>query len=121
MAKIQLHQLSSAIQEAVKGVHAQVPHELIMGFIAPKESIAVKETEAAAGTFDRLLIMGFIAPEGISQQQANTIAQHVTQKVAPGAHVFVGAAPAPAEHAATALKPGGRLMGFRPSPEILKQ
>jgi hypothetical protein len=93
--KINLRHLPGAIQEAVKAANARLPNEE--------------------------LIMGFIAPEGIADKQAETIAKEVTQKIAPGAQPFVGpAAGAAGGVQAQALGKPGRILGFRPAPTMLE-
>jgi hypothetical protein len=94
--KINFSHLPNAIQEAVKAAHGHLPNEE--------------------------LIMGFIAPEGIAEKQAETIAKEITQKIAPGAQPFV--APAPAAAAAggvhtEALGKPGRILGFKATPKML--
>jgi hypothetical protein len=93
--KIHFEHLSSAIEEAVKAAHQKLPHEE--------------------------LIMGFIAPEALGEAQAESIAKQITQRVAPGAQPFVGTVGAAAPAAANAVFRPGRLLGFRPSPDLLKQ
>jgi hypothetical protein len=93
--RIHLDQLSTAIAEAVKSAHQKLPHEE--------------------------LIMGFIAPEALAEAQAESIAKQITQRVAPGAQPFVGTVGAAGPAAATASFRPGRLLGFRPSPDFLKQ
>ena len=92
--KIHFDQLPTAIEEAVKSAHQQLPHEE--------------------------LIMGFIAPESIAEKQAKNIAKQITQKVAPGAQPFVGTVGTAGASATQAAFRPGRLLGFRPSPEALK-
>lgn len=93
--KINFSHLPGAIREAVKATNAHLPNEE--------------------------LIMGFIAPEGITDKQAETIAKEITQKIAPGAQPFVAPAGA-ATGGATAhvLGKPGRIMGFRPMPKMLE-
>ncbi|MGB9123130.1 MAG: hypothetical protein WCE73_21115 [Candidatus Angelobacter sp.] len=92
--KINFNHLPGAIQEAVKAAHNRLPNEE--------------------------LIMGFIAPEGIGEKQAETIAKEITQKVAPGAQPFVGPAAAGSGGVQTgALTKPGRILGFRPTPQML--
>jgi len=93
--KINIKSLHSAIQAAVKGAHSTLPHEE--------------------------LIMGFVAPENIAEKQAETIANEITQKIAPpGAQPFVGPqAPAGGGAQALALRPG-RILGFRAAPKVLE-
>ena len=93
--KINFSHLHGAIQEAVKAAHDRLPTEE--------------------------LIMGFIAPEGITEKQAETIAREITQKVAPGAQPFVGPATGGSGGVQTeALIKPGRILGFRPTPQMLQ-
>jgi len=93
--KIHLNHLPGAIKEAVKAANSRLPNEE--------------------------LIMGFIAPEGIAEKQAETIAKEITQKVAPGAKPFVGPATGGAGGVQTdALAKPGRILGFRPTPQMLE-
>jgi hypothetical protein len=93
--KINFSHLPGAIQEAVKAANMRLPNEE--------------------------LIMGFIAPEGITDKQAETIAKEITQKIAPGAQPFVAPAGAAIGGAHTqALGKPGRIMGFRPMPKMLE-
>lgn len=93
--KINISHLPGAIQEAVKAANARLPHEE--------------------------LIMGFIAPEGIAEKQAESIAREITQKIAPGAQPFVAPAAAATGGAqAQALGKPGRILGFRPTPKMLE-
>ena len=94
--KINLSHLPGAIREAVKTANNRLPNEE--------------------------LIMGFIAPEGIAEKQAETIAREITQKVAPGAKPFVGSATSGAGGGvqAEALARPGRLLGFIPTPQMLE-
>ena len=95
MAKINLSHLPGAIKEAVKATNQRLPNEE--------------------------LIMGFIAPEGIAEKQAETIAREITQKVAPGAKTFVGPVSGGAGGVQTeALARPGRLLGFIPTPQMLE-
>ncbi len=91
--KINFSHLSAAIQEVVK-----------------QKQFTVHEQ----------LIMGFVAPDSIPQNQAEIIAREITDKVAPGAQPFAGevAGQAGAIHA-EATKPI-RILGFRPSPKMLE-
>jgi hypothetical protein len=93
--KINFSHLPGAIKEAVKAANQRLPNEE--------------------------LIMGFIAPEGIAEKQAETIAREITQKVAPGATPFVGPATGGAGGVQTeALPKPGRILGFRPAPQMLQ-
>jgi hypothetical protein len=92
--KINFSHLPSAIQEAVKAAHDRLPNEE--------------------------LIMGFIAPDGIEEKQAESIAKEITQKIAPGAKPFVGPATGVAGGAHTeALTKPGRILGFKATPNML--
>jgi len=93
--KINFSHLPGAIKEAVKAANTRLPNEE--------------------------LIMGFIAPEGITEKQAETIAKEITQKVAPGATPFVAPATGGANGIqAEALTRPGRILGFRPMPKMLE-
>lgn len=93
--KIHFTQIPAAIQEAIKSVKTTLPHEE--------------------------LIMGFIAPEGLAENQAQTIAREITEKVAPGAQPFVGPAGAAAggAQAEALIKPPIRILGFKPTTKML--
>ncbi len=92
--KIHFTEIPAAIQEAVQSAKTTLLHEE--------------------------LIMGFIAPEGLAENQAQTIAREVTQKVAPGAQPFVGpAGAAGGAQVAEALAKPVRILGFKASPKLL--
>jgi len=93
--KINFNHLPGAIKEAVKAAKNRFPNEE--------------------------LIMGFIAPEGIAEKQAEAIAKEITQKVAPGAKPFVGPETGGASGIQTeALTRPVRILGFRPTPKMLE-